>query len=323
MAIISTHDLSFEQEGRAGFKRVDLQVEPGEMFGILGPKGAGKSSLIHVLAGLVPPSAGTAVVNDFDILSQPERVRRSVGVMFQEVFIDDWLTAREVLDFHAKLQGMPGPVRERRIESLLSQLGLAEKSGVAVRYFTPLKKRKLALARAVVHSPEVLLLDEPTAGLPREQQGEFWSTLIKVNAGFKVGMVVASSSWEECERLCDRVAIMDRGSLIRQGSQESLKQAIGGSTLVIQLDRGNPRIADSIRALWFVKDVRSSDRTLEITVQPGQEHVDKITTLVNRFPVCIQAMTMHKPTLNDVFYKHAGSFIEDADPGRRRSSDDR
>jgi len=235
-----------------------------------------------------------------------------VGVMFQEVFIDDWLTAREVLDLHARLQGMPSATRENRIESLLSQLGLAEKSSVAVRYFTPLKKRKLALARAVVHSPEVLLHDEPTAGLPRDQQNEFWATLLKVNANFKIGMVIASSSWEECEKLCDRVAIMNRGSVIRQGTQEALKEAIGGSTVVLQLDRHSLRLAESIKSLWFVKDLKASEKTIEIMMQPNQEQVNKITSLVNRFPVRIVAMTMHKPTLNDVFYQHTGSFIEDA-----------
>ncbi|MEK6960822.1 MAG: ABC transporter ATP-binding protein [Nanoarchaeota archaeon] len=312
MAIITTYDLCLNREGRRAVDKVDISIEPGEIFGILGPTGCGKSSLLHILAGLLPPSSGTAVVNDFDVLTQQERVRRSVGVMFQEVFIDDWLTAREVLDLHAQLQGLPRGTREKRIESLLSQLGLAEKSGVAVRYFTPLKKRKLALARAVVHSPEVLILDEPTSGLPREQQNEFWATLIKVNANFKIGMVIATSSWEECEKLCDRTVLMDRGSIVRQGTQEALKDSIGGSTVVLQLDRHSPRLAESIRALWFVKDVAASEKTIEITMVPNQEQVNKITSLVKRFPVNIVAMTMHKPTLNDVFYKHTGSFLEDA-----------
>jgi len=312
MAIITTYDLCLSREGKKAIDKIDISIEPGEIFGILGPKGSGKSSLLHVLAGLLPPSSGTAVVNDFDVLTQQERVRRSVGVMFQEVFIDDWLTAREVLDLHAQLQGLPKGTREKRIESLLAQLGLADKSSVAVRYFTPLKKRKLALARAVVHSPEVLILDEPTTGLPREQQNEFWATLIKVNANFKIGMVIATSSWEECEKLCDRVALIDRGNIIRQGTQETLKDSIGGSNVVLQLDRHSPRLAESIRALWFVKDVKSSEKTIDITMVPNQEQVNKITSLVKRFPVNIVAMTMHQSTLNDVFYKHTGSFIEDA-----------
>lgn len=311
MAILTVHDLSLAREGRCILDRIDLSVDPGEIFGVLGPRGCGKSSLLHVLAGLTPLSGGTAVVNDFDVLTQPERVRRSVGVMFQEVFIDDWLTARGVLDLHAKLHGLSKETREKRIESLLSQLGLAEKAGVAVRYFTPLKKRKLALARAVVHSPEVLLLDEPTAGLPADQQAEFWQTLVKVNSNFRIAMLVASSSWEECEKLCDRVALMNKGSVIRQGSQEALKDSIGGSTIVLQLDRASPRLAESIRALWFVREVKGSEKLIEITIQPNQEQIDKITSLVHRFPVGIVAMTMHKPTLNDVFYRHVGYFIED------------
>lgn len=312
MAIITATDLSLHRRGVQVLTNASFSANPGEITGVLGPRGSGKSSLIHIMAGLLAPSSGSAVVNDFDILDSPERVRASVGVMFQEVFIDDFLTARRVLDLHGRLQGLSGSMRARRIESLLSQLGLAEKGNVPVRYFTLFKKRKLALARAVIHSPAVLLMDEPTAGLAPDQCAEFWSTIIKVNAQFKIAVVFATSSWEECERLCDRVIVLHQGRVLAQGTAENLKEEVGGSTVVLHLDRFVPRLVEAVKSLWFVKDVKASDKIIEITVRLAELEVDKITKLVNRFPVRILGLNMHKPNLNDVFYKHAGSFIEDA-----------
>ena len=312
MAIITAVDLSLKRGGKQVLSNVSCSAIPGEITGLLGPKGSGKSSLLYMLAGLLAPSSGSAVVNDFDILESPERVRRSVGIMFQEVFIDDFLTARDVLDLHGKLQGLSAAVRNNRIESLLTQLGLSEKGNVPVRFFTLFKKRKLALARAVMHSPVILLLDEPTAGLSPDQCADFWSTIIKVNAQFKIAVLVASSSWEECERLCDRVIVLNQGRVIAQGTCEDLKEEVGGSTVVLQLDRSVPRLVEALKSLWFIKDVKASDKIIEITVRPAELDVDKITKLVNRFPVRILALTMHKPNLNDVFYKFSGAFIEDA-----------
>lgn len=312
MAVITTIDLSLDRNGKRVLSDIAFCAKSGEITGILGSKESGKSSLLHVLAGLVSPSSGSAVVNDFDILTSSHAVRGSIGMVFQELFFDDFLTARDVLDLHGQLHGMPVKLRQQRIESLLSQLGLAEKGNVQVRYFTLFKKRKLALARAVMHSPAVLLLDEPTSGLTGEQCADMWSTIIKVNAQFKISVVVATNSWEESDRLCDNVVVLHRGLVLCQGTPESLKEEVGGSTVVLQLDRSQPRLIEALRSLWFVKDAKSQDKLVEITVRPAELEIEKITKLVNRFPCRILGLTMHKPTLNDVFYKYAGCFIEEA-----------
>lgn len=312
MAVITTIDLSLDRDGKRVLSDVAFLAQQGEITGILGSKGSGKSSLLHVLAGLVSPSSGSAVVNDFDILKSSPAVRGCVGMVFQELFFDDFLTARDVLDLHGQLHGMSTKLRKHRIESLLSSLGLAERGNVQVRYFTLFKKRKLALARAVMHSPAVLLLDELTAGLTGEQCADMWSTIIKVNAQFKISVVVASSSWEECERLCDRVVVLHRGMVLCQGTPESLKEEVGGSTVVLHLDRSQPRLIEALRSLWFVKDAKGYDKVVEVIVRPKDLEIDKITKLVNRFPCRILGLTMHKPTLNDVFYKYSGCFMEEA-----------
>ena len=202
---------------------LSFTVEPGELFGFLGPNGAGKSTTIHILCTLLAPTSGSASVAGFDCMAQPVRVRSSIGIIFQDPSLDERLTARENLEFHGMIYHMPRELRQRRIEDVLRFVGLWERRDAVARTFSGGMKRRLEVARGLMHQPKVLFLDEPTIGLDPQTRHRIWTLMDQLRAEHRTTFFMTTHSMEEAER-CDRVAILDNGRLLALGDPADLVQ---------------------------------------------------------------------------------------------------
>src|SRR4029453_2781946 len=219
---------------------IDLDVRRGEIFGFLGPNGAGKTTTISVLCTLAEASAGTAIVAGLHVATDPDEVRARIGLVFQDPSLDDQLTARENLRFHARVYGVPRAARRQRIDSCLETVGLTDRTDAAVKTFSGGMKRRLEVARGILHAPEVLFLDEPTQGLDPQTRARVWDHLRGVGARARPTLFMTTHYMEEAE-WCDRIAIIDHGRIVALGTPEELKAQVGGDVVVLSTD-------DNVRA---------------------------------------------------------------------------
>ncbi len=226
-AVITARGLVKRHGDLVAVAGVDLRVRRGEIFGFLGPNGAGKSTTISVLCTLAAPTAGTAIVAGHDVATDPDEVRARVGLVFQDPSLDDQLTARENLMFHARVYGVPRAARRQRIDMCLQTVGLADRAGAPVKTFSGGMKRRLEVARGILHAPEVLFLDEPTLGLDPQTRARVWDHLREVRALAGATIFMTTHYMEEAE-WCDRIAVIDHGRIVAQGTPEQLKARVGG-----------------------------------------------------------------------------------------------
>jgi ABC-2 type transport system ATP-binding protein len=280
---------------------IELDVAPGEVFAVFGPEGAGKTSLVELLCTLARPTAGFARVAGFVIAADPLEVRRRIGVVLHRDTLDGDLSAQQNLRFHAELHGLPHPLAVRRAEELLAIVGLAERRAGPVHGWSRGMKRRLELARAVLHGPRVLFLDEPTSGLDRQARGQFWSYVraLKRRAGFAV--FVATRDAEEAEG-CDRVALVDAGRVVALGTPQALKA-------VVDQDRIELRTANDVAAMALLQGrlaiaARLRDGALSFCVEEGE---CLLPWLFAELGVPIRSAAVSRPTLDDVLAAHAAT----------------
>jgi ABC-2 type transport system ATP-binding protein len=286
---------------------IDLDVRRGEIFGFLGPNGAGKSTTISVLCTLVEASAGTALVAGHDVARHPQEVRARIGLVFQEPSLDSQLTARENLFFHAMAYGIPRQERQQRIRDALAMVDLTERAGSQVMTFSGGMKRRLEIARGVLHHPEVLFLDEPTIGLDPQTRATVWEHLRAVRQRTGTTIFMTTHYMEEAE-WCDRIAIIDHGRIVALGTPEELKDRVGGDVVVITTS-DNARAAAQISAELGAIAV-PDDGTLRVDVADGPEFVPR---LVKTLDVEVRTVTVRRPSLDDVFLKLTGRAIRDVE----------
>lgn len=291
---------------------VDLRVQQGELFGLLGPNGAGKTTLVSVLATLARWDEGVASVLGHDLAREPAAARRAIGIVFQEPSLDPSLSAREQLDLQARLYHLDE--RSRRVAAALREAGLAEHAERAVRGFSGGMKRRLEIARGLLHRPRVLFLDEPTLGLDVEARAGIWRRLRELNAGGETTILLTTHSMEEADALCGRLAILDRGRVVAEGSPEVLKAELGGDTVVLRLER-RESATEALEALEGVSRVvaeeSAADLELRVTVSDGPRRLATLLDAVRPFGV--QEVRLHRPTLEDVFRHHTGHVFEPAE----------
>ena len=218
---------------------ISFEIEEGEVFGLLGPNGAGKTTTINILATLLKQTSGHASVNGFDCLKEPNRVRENIGIVFQDPSSDDLLTGRENLNLHGLMYGVPKAERKERIAMVLELVELADRADERVRYYSGGMRRRLELARGLLHKPRVLFLDEPTLGLDPQSRERVWQYIEGMVRDKELSILLTTHYMEEAERLCDRIAIVDSGKIIVEGSPKDLIKRIGGD--VIKLKIKNPR----------------------------------------------------------------------------------
>jgi ABC-2 type transport system ATP-binding protein len=284
---------------------VSFSVQEGELFGFLGPNGAGKTTTINILCTLLRPTAGRASVNGFDVLNQSGLVRRSIGIIFQDPSLDDRLTAGENLELHARIYNLPRPVWAQRSEQLLRLVDLQDRAKEQVRTFSGGMKRRLEVARGLLHEPRVLFLDEPTIGLDPQTREHIWRYLVDLRAREGVTLFLTTHYMDEAER-CDRIAIVDHGRIVAVDTPARLKALVGGDVITIQTAHAE-RAVSSLRSRFGLEPVRA-DGELRLEVAEGEQFVPQ---LVAQLGVPIQAISVRRPTLDHVFLKLTGSAMRD------------
>ncbi|MEM0203636.1 MAG: ATP-binding cassette domain-containing protein [Archaeoglobaceae archaeon] len=271
---------------------VSFEVEEGEIFGLLGPNGAGKTTVVMILATLLKPSSGKALVAGHDVVKEASMVRKKIGIVFQETTLDLELTARENLDFHARLYGLKRDERSRRIEEVLELVELTEKANVAVKKFSGGMKRRLEIARGLLHFPRVLFLDEPTLGLDAISRRKIWEYILRVKEDTTI--FLTTHYIEEAEKLCDRVAIMNRGKIVAIDEPEKLIDSAG--SVVVLEGEGIEKLGERIDY-----EFRISGNSIRIYVKNGSKVLPEMISLANEIGVKIDSAKVEKQSLEDVF----------------------
>ena len=284
---------------------IDLRVEAGAIFGFLGPNGAGKSTTISMLCTLLSPTSGTASVAGIDVVHDPARVRQRIGLVFQDPSLDDQLTGRENLEFHAFIYSVPAAKRRERIDKMLDLLQLTDRAGSQVRTYSGGMKRRLEIARGMLHEPQIMFLDEPTLGLDPQTRRNIWTHLNDLRERTGITIFMTTHYMDEAE-YCDRIAIIDRGQIVALGTPDQLKAMVGGD--VVTMTSTKPQEAASeIEKVLHVVPTRD-DGTLRMEVPDGRKFVPR---LVRELTVPVDTVSLRRPSLDDVFLKLTGRAIRD------------
>jgi ABC-2 type transport system ATP-binding protein len=298
------------RKGPRAVDGIDLTVAPGEIYGFLGPNGAGKSTTVHVLTTLLPPTAGTARVGGFDVVKEGPRVRTLIGVALQEAALDPLLTGRDHLRLQATLQNVPKGERASRAEELLHRVGLADAADRKVAGYSGGMKRRLDLALALVHSPQILFLDEPTTGLDPQSRTALWEEVALLRREAGVTVFLTTQYLEEADVLADRVAIIDQGKIVAEGTPAALKAEIGRPSLhaIPRREDDRPQIADFLARFG---EPLESTRDVAVRLRDGLGLTD-IVRAVDADGVDIADLELRAPTLDDVFLAKTGRTLEGA-----------
>jgi ABC-2 type transport system ATP-binding protein len=299
-AIIQVRDLLHRYEDRTALNGVSFDVQPAELFGLLGPNGSGKTTLFRILSTLMVPTSGTAIIAGFDAVRQPGALRRRIGVVFQAQSVDPKLTARENLWHQGHLYGLRGAQLNQRIDEILTRVGLVDRANDRVETFSGGMQRRIELAKGLLHHPEVLLLDEPTTGLDPGARRDLWQYLQILRDQERVSVIVTTHLMEEAER-CDRLAILNEGNLVALGTPDALTREIGGDVILLEA-RDPQTLADKIRDRFHV-EASVMDQHVRLEIENGHRFVPDV---VEAFPGEIQALSVSKPTLEDVFIHRTG-----------------
>jgi ABC-2 type transport system ATP-binding protein len=306
-AAVSARGLVKTYEEVEAVRGVDLDVQRGETFGFLGPNGAGKSTTIKMFCTLVQPTAGRAMVAGRDVVADRLGVRRAIGLVFQDTTLDLYLTAEENLRFHAELYGVPKPVFRERLEHVLDLVGLTDRRSHKVATFSGGMKRRLEIARGLLHSPEVLFLDEPTIGLDPQTRAAIWDHVRELRAREGLTIFLTTHYMDEAEN-CDRIAIIDQGLIRVVDTPEALKARVGEDRVQIATD-DNEAAMEALEERFGV-DAALRDGEVAFSVPDGERFVPR---LFAELGVPIQAVSVSRPSLDDVFMNWTGRTIRDAE----------
>jgi ABC-2 type transport system ATP-binding protein len=293
---------------------VDFDVATGEVFGFLGPNGAGKSTTINMLCTLAKPSAGSATVAGYDVVTERDHVRRHIGLVFQDPTLDGYLSAQENLRLHAELYGVEKALVPARMQQMLEMVGLWERKDSPVAMFSGGMRRRLEIARGLMHSPRVLFLDEPTIGLDPQTRSSIWSYIKLLKETEDVTIFMTTHYMDEAE-FCDRIAIMDQGKIVVLDTPEALKASVGADRVTIDTEDDEA----AIRALRdrFGIEALIAEGKVTLQVPAGEEFVPR---LFAELGVPIQSVSVSRPTLDDVFMSYTGTTIRDAEESQARQT---
>ena len=291
---------------------LSFEIEEGEIFGFLGANGAGKTSTVMMLATALNLSSGTATVCGYDINKDRDRVRECIGIVFQELSLDIYLTGRENMDFHARLYHLPKKVRDERISQALDLVGLKDKQNILVKNYSGGMQRRLEIARGMLSSPRILFLDEPTLGLDVQTRRLLWDYARRLNKESGTTILLNTHYIEEADYLCHRIAILEHGKIVAVDTPKALKDSLGGSMLSIKLAHEAPanEFAALLSGMNWVKKISQHDGNLEISTGNGGMKIPEIVRLARNHGFIISSIAEHKPSLEDVFLHHVGKKLE-------------
>jgi ABC-2 type transport system ATP-binding protein len=292
---------------------LSFSVEEGEIFGLLGPNGAGKSTLIRMLTTLIPPTSGTARVNGFDVVRSADEVRRSIGVIPQAMTSDLDLTANENMSIFAKLYGVPRERRRRVVKELLEAVDLGQWADKPVRNFSGGMRRRLEIARGLVHEPNIFFLDEPTTGLDPASRIGVWEMLMKLKRGRNLTILLTTHYMDEADKLCDRIAIVDHGKLVALDSPLKLKASIPGNNILEISFAGVPAgWYETLKSLPDVQSVKAEDHVYRIGSNNGPRTTVSLMEATRQANVEITSLSVQSTTLDDVFMHYTGRQLRDS-----------
>jgi len=285
---------------------IDLSVREGEVFALLGPNGAGKTTTISMLTGLLAPTSGSATVAGFDVKKDPLKVRQAIGVVFQQPSVDDLLSGRENLEMHAMLYGMPHEGKKEKIDEVLALVGLTERQGSRIKEYSGGMRKRLEIARGILHNPSVLFLDEPTTGLDPQSRQHIWGHISKMSKKYGTTIVFTTHYLEEAEQFAERVAIIDRGKIIAIGTPKELVSELGGDTLVMKCK--NPKkAAVALRKMKFVKEIKLKGNEVSAIVFDSHRNLPILLRQLSG----IESIEIRPATLNEIFIKYTGKSIRE------------
>lgn len=316
MDTIRVENLTKQFNGLTAVDHIAFSVPEGELFGLLGPNGAGKTTTINMLATLLKPTSGYAEVAGFDVAKSRDSVRKSIGIVFQEPALDSKLTGKENLDFHAMMYNIERDERRRRIDEVLRLVDLTEKATVLVEKYSGGMKRRLEIARGLIHRPKVLFLDEPTLGLDAQTRRLIWDYVKKLNKESRVTIILTTHYMEEADYLCDRIAIMDHGKFVALDAPHKLKDLLGGDVVSMEVEGNSESLMDEIKTLEWIKKYSLHEDVLNLTMEKGERRIPELITMAQGQGITVTCVHLRKPSLEDVFLHFTGRTIREEDSGQ-------
>ena len=308
--IITTKDLTKKFDDLVAVDNISFSVKKGEVFGFLGPNGAGKTTTIKMLITILNPTGGTATISGFDIIKQRDKVRKNIGIVFQEPALDTELTGEENLEYHARMYGLNKEKRKNRIDEVLKLVDLEDKRKVIVKNYSGGMKRRLEIARGLMHYPTVLFLDEPTLGLDAQTRRAIWAYIKKMNDEEGTTIFLTTHYMDEAESLCKRVGIIDRGKILVMDTIANLKNSVGKDVITLSCTNIS-KLKEKLEKEKWISKIKQYDTTLTLGVEKGDEKIPQIIEIAQKQGIKIKSISVRKPTLDDVFISYTGRTIRD------------
>jgi len=307
---IETRQLTKVYGSLKAVDKVDITVESGEIFGLLGPNGAGKTTIISMLCTILKPTSGTATVNGYDIVKEANKVRKSIGIVFQDPSIDDRLTGRENLYMHANLYGVPASEHKDRIDRILKLVELEDRANDLLRTYSGGMRRRLELGRGLIHYPKVLFLDEPTVGLDPQTRDHIWKYIRELKKAQDITVVLTTHYMDEADRLSDRIAIMDHGKIVILDTPPKLKETLEGDVVAVRANNIDA-LSELVTKSLGLEKKQIVDGALEFTVRNGKALMPRIMELATQNNIYVESILLREPNLEDVFLYYTGRTIRE------------
>jgi ABC-2 type transport system ATP-binding protein len=310
--LITIQNLVKRYENLTAVDGVHLDIHENEIFGLLGSNGAGKTTIIHMLATLLKPTSGTATVNGYDIIKESAKVRASIGIVFQAPSSDDMLTGYENLKINSLLYGIPRHLRENRIDWVLDLVGLTGRKDDQVKKYSGGMRRRLEIARGLIHKPKVIFLDEPTLGLDPSSRESMWRYIQRLAKEEKITIILTTHYMEEADKLCDRIGIIDKGKIIALDTPSKLKARIGGDIIKLKAKQNNILSIEILKHFTFVRKIEdmNDERLLILSVDNASYNLPIILKQID-----VESVEVTSRTLNDVFLHFTGRNIREQPEG--------
>ena len=312
--LISIRNLVKRYQNIIAVNDLNLEIYKNEVFGLLGPNGAGKTTTIHMLATLLKPTSGTATINGYDIVNESAKVRASIGIVFQAPSSDDILTGYENLKIHSLLYSVPSHIRERRISEVLELVGLTERKDDKVKQYSGGMRRRLEIARGLIHRPKVIFLDEPTLGLDPTSRESMWKYLKLLVREEKITIILTTHNMEEADILCDRIGIIDNGKIIALDTPSKLKEMIASDIIKLKLKKKDIHKIETLKNLIFIHKIESinisDEEVLILSVDDASYNLPIILKHID-----VESVDFKRSTLNDVFLGFTGRDLKEHPEG--------
>ncbi len=318
MRAIKVEELVKKFNSFTAVENISFDVPYGELFGLLGPNGAGKTTTINILSTLLKPTSGYAEVAGFDIRKKRDEVRKSIGIVFQDPTLDTKLTGRENLLFHAMMYGIKKEEAEKRMKEVLQLVELEDRANTLVEKYSGGMKRRLEIARGLIHRPKVLFLDEPTLGLDAQTRRRIWDYIKKLNKETGITMILTTHYMEEADYLCDRVAIIDHGKIVAIDNPLNLKNRLGGDIVSLEFEGDANNYIEKLKELKWIKSLRVQNGILRMSMEMAERKIPTLLNLAEKIGININSVNLHKPSLEDVFLFYTGRKIRDEDGEREK-----